>query len=384
MTDSLNVPLEELRTRTSAKWRLYDDEVLPLWVAEMDFPLAEPVARALHDAIDRSDTGYRWLDGLPEALAGYAQRTWGFTVELDAILVLPDVMSSIAHLLTLFTAPGDSVVINPPVYHPFFTTVQDVAHRALAEVPLLGSNGEYRLDFDAMNAAFARPEVTAYLMSNPHNPTGTVFSAADLTRIAELARKHHVWVLVDEIHAPLVLEGATHVPYVSLGANVVGDAFSLVSASKGWNIPGLKCAQVIASSPTLAKRVNDALPMEATFGTGHLGVIGSIAAYTDGGEWMSRVHAQLDHNRRLISKLLAECAPTVKYTEPQASYLAWLDFSDTNLGVDPAAALLERERLALNSGLSFGREGAGFARLNYATNEAILTEAFTRIGRLCR
>lgn len=384
MEKPLDVALPDLRTRTSAKWRYYDTDVLPMWVAEMDFPLAAPIAAALHEAIDRSDTGYRWLTGLPEALAQYAQRRWGFAVDLDSILVFPDVMGSIANALRVFTASTDAVVINPPVYHPFFTTVQDVSGRTLVEVPLIEEDGEYRIDFDAMALAFARPEVTAYLMSNPHNPTGTVFTADDLARVAALAGEHGILVLVDEIHAPLVLPGAEHVPYVSLGSDVVQDAFSFVSASKGWNIPGLKCAQVIASSPALARRMSDALPLEATFGTGHLGVIGSIAAYTDGGEWMGQVLQRLDHNRRSLTSLLAQHAPEVGYREPQASYLAWLDFRKTGVGADPAAALLERERLALNSGLAFGRQGSGFARLNFATSEAILTEAIERVGRLCR
>lgn len=380
---TLEVPLEELATRTSAKWRVYPEDVLPMWVAEMDFPLAVPIARTLHEAVDRSDTGYRFPAGLAESLVAFCQRTWDFEPDVDSVLVYADVMSAIAYTLSVFTKPGELVVINPPVYHPFFSTVQDVAKRGLAEVPLLRDGQAWALDFDGLAAAFARPEVTAYLMCNPHNPTGTVFSAADLARVAMLARANDVLVLVDEIHAPLVLPGATHTPYVSLGTDVVGDAFSYISASKGWNIAGLKCAQLIASSPELAKRMNDELPYEASFGTGHFGVLAAIAAYNDGEAWMAQVHAHLDRMRALVAELLAEQAPWVGYAPPQASYLAWLDFRETDLGNDPAEALLERERLALNSGLMFGREGAGFARLNFATSEELVREAVRRIS-LCR
>ena len=362
---------------------LYDDDVLPLWVAEMDFAIAEPIAKTLHAAIDRSDLGYRWPTRLAESLAAYLDRNWGFNPDPDSVLVYGDVMSAIAYTLRAFTQAGDGVVINPPVYHPFFSTVQEAAERMLVEVPLLREGEEYSLDMSAMAKAFARPDVRAYLMCNPHNPTGTVFTEAQLREVAQLASEHGVLVMVDEIHAPLVLSGATHVPYVSLGEDVVGQAFTYISASKGWNIPGLKCAQVVASSATLAKRMTAALPYEASFGIGHLGVLAAITAYDEGAAWMEQAHVALEHNRKLLGELLAEHAPWVGYRAPEASYLAWLDFSHSDLGDDPAKQLLERQRIALNSGLMFGREGAKFARLNFGTSEEILTEAVRRIG-LCR
>ena len=376
------VELAQVRQRTSLKWRLYGPDVIPLWVAEMDYPLAEPIAATLHAAIDRSDTGYRWFADVPDALRDYLDATGHWRPDPESILVFGDVMSGIANVLRVVTQPSAGVVINPPVYHPFFSTIGEVAGRTVVEVPLLETDEGYELDFDGMAQAFARPDVTAYVMCNPHNPTGNVFSRSDLLRIAELAHEHDVFAIVDEIHAPLILGDRQHVSYVSLGVEAVGNAVSLISASKGWNIPGLKCAQLIASTPELAKTVEEALPMEATFGVGHLGVLASIAAFRDSRPWIDDVRVSLQAKSRLLAELLAEHAPSVGYRPPAASYLAWLDFRNTNIAADPTASLLVEADVALSAGEVFGKPGQGFARLNYAAHDSVLVEAVERIGRV--
>lgn len=375
------ITLAGLRERRSAKWRVYPSDVLPAWVAELDFPLAEPIAGALHRAIDRSDTGYRSLEGLPQAFARFADRSWGWQVDPADVVVVPDVVSGIVHAINVFTEPGDGVVINPPVYPPFFAVVGTITKRTVVEVPMArAADGSYSFDLEALASAFARPDVTAYVMSSPHNPTGNVPTLAELTTIAALAEEHGVTVISDEIHAPLTLPGATHVPYLP----VAGDrarAVTVTSASKAWNIPGLKCAQII-STPAVSARVSRALPIEMSFGVGHLGVIAQIAAYQDGQDWLAQVVSVLDGNRWLLADLLSERVPLAVYHPPQASYLAWVDLSAYGLGDDPGEALLERGRLAVSQGPTFGTQGRGFARLNFGTSPVLVGEIVDRLARV--
>ena len=372
------ITVETLRERRSVKWREFPPDVLPAFVAEMDFPLAPPIAAALHRAVDRSDTGYRSLVGLAEAFALYADRSWQWGVDPADVTVVPDVVSGLVHAIATLTEPGAGVVVNPPVYHPFFTVIS-ITKRTLVEVPMSrDTDGRYGLDLDGLADAFARPDVSAFLLCSPHNPTGTVPTRHELEIIAELADRHGVAVISDEIHAPLVLPGATHVPYLALAAPTAR-AVAVTSASKAWNIAGLKCGQVI-STPALSSRISRRLPLAMSFGVGHLGVIAQIAAYMDGAEWLGRVNEVLDANRRRLVVDLSERVPDVGYVPPEASYLAWLDLNAWDLGPDPAEVILERARLALSPGLDFGSQGRGFARLNFATSPGVLEEIVDRLA----
>jgi cystathionine beta-lyase len=373
------IDLAELRSRRSAKWREYPPDVLPSWVAEMDFPLAPPIAKALHNAIDRSDTGYRSLLGLAQALSLFADRSWGWAVDPANVLIVPDVVSGLVHAVNVLTEPGDGVVINPPVYHPFFMVIDDITQRTVVEVPMArADDGSYALDLGGLAAAFARPDVTAFILCSPHNPTGTVPTRAELEAVALLAERHGVAVISDEIHAPLTLPGAEHVPYLT----VVPDsarAVTVISASKAWNIPGLKCAQIV-TTPAVSAECARLLPLEMSFGTGHFGVIAQIAAYMEGGEWLDQVVGILAGNRQLVADLLAEQLPLAGYAQPEASYLAWLDLTAYGLGDDPSEVIRERARLALSPGPSFGRQGRGFARVNFATSPALVREIVDRLA----
>ena len=202
------VSLAELRRRSSAKWRTYPSDVLPAWVAEMDFTLAEPIARALRSAVDNFDTGCRWADDVPAALAEFPSAEWNWQIDPGNVTVLADVMSSVGQSLLHPTDPGSTVVINPPVYPPFFSTVEKVPSRHLRSVPLIVDAGRYQFDMDGLAEAFADPSVQAYVLCSPHNPTGTVHPVEDLRRIAELAAEHNVVVVADKVHAPMTLAGA--------------------------------------------------------------------------------------------------------------------------------------------------------------------------------
>jgi cystathionine beta-lyase len=373
------IPLEELRARRSVKWREYPAEVIPAWVAEMDFTLAEPIAAVLHAAIERSDTGYRWANEVPAALAEFAGTEWSWHIDPERVLVLGDVMTGIAQSLAQFTEPGDHIVINPPIYPPFFATVEKVAGRTVREVPLRRSGAGYEIDIEAMQQAFADPQVRGYVLCSPHNPTGTVHSRETLQVIADLAAEHGVLVISDEIHAPLTLPGAVHAPYLSV-ADDDARAVACLSASKTWNIPGLKCAQVVGTGAT-ASVLREQVPLEATFGVGHFGVLGTLAAYRDGGAWRSQMLEVLDRRRRQLVDGLTR-TEGVQVAWPEASYLAWVRID--GLGEDPAQVLLDEGNLALNSGLPFGGAGIGHVRINFATSETLLAEVLHSLGAVVR
>jgi cystathionine beta-lyase len=384
--------VEELRQRTSMKWRMHPQDVLPLWVAEMDVSLAEPIARALHLAIDRGDTGYPGgVRQFAEALAGFAARRWGWQdLAVERTAIVPDVMMGIVEILRLITGPGDTVVVSSPVYPPFYAFVTH-ADRRIIEAPL-GQDG--RADLEGLAEAFERARAQSgrvvYLMSNPHNPGGAVPSRDELTGIAALAGRHGVRVVSDEIHGPLILAGATFTPYLSVEGSE--DAFAVISSSKAWNLAGLKAALVIAGARAAADL--DSLPEEVSHGPSHLGVLAHTVALSECDEWLDALLADLTANRDLLGQLIAEHLPQVRYTPPEGTYLAWLDCRPLGLGSDgdgdgpgivtelagPARAFLDQARVAVSSGHVFGSGGAGHVRLNFATSQAILTEAVRRMG----
>lgn len=351
----------------------YPPDVLPAWIAELDVPLAEPVRRTLHEAVELGDTGYAEAGVLPEAFAGFARARLNWTVDPANVHVVPDVMVGVAEVLRVATPPGAGVVINPPVYPPFFHILEEV-RREVIEVPLARMETGWQLDLDGLEAAF-RAGARVYLLCNPHNPIGRVWPAADLARIAELAERYGVLVLSDEIHAPLTLAGAVHTPFLALEG---ADGIVLTSASKAWNLAGLKCALAVAGSPR-TKALLDQLPTEVRYRASNLGVLAGTAAFRDGGPWLDALLVHLDRTRKYLAELLAESLPEVGYAPPDASFLAWLDCSALGLGKDPAAVFLDRGRVALVEGLDFGRQGTGFVRLNIGTSLALVSEAVRRM-----
>ncbi|HEX2157496.1 MAG TPA: aminotransferase class I/II-fold pyridoxal phosphate-dependent enzyme [Actinomycetes bacterium] len=378
MVAVVEVSLGELRRRTSAKWRTYPQDVLPLPVAEMDFPLAVPVAEALHAAVRRSDLGYASPNsGLPEALAGFADRRWRWRVDPAQVTLAPEVGVAVVEVLRLLVRPGDWVVINPPVYDSFFPWVAEAGCR-LVEVPLARTGEGWALDLDAMESAF-RDGARVHLLCSPHNPTGTVHRREDLERLAALAARYGVTVLSDEIHAPLVLPGRSHHPFVSVSPEAAAHGMVFTSASKAWNLAGLKCAAIVTADPA-TRRLLERLPEELPWRVGQLGVVGGIAAFAEGEPWLEEVLGVLDHHRRYLAELLAARIPAIRYRPPEASYLAWLDCTALGLGDDPSAVFLGRGRVALSPGPSFGRPGAGHARLNMGTSRQILAAAVDRMA----
>lgn len=357
----------------------------------MDVLLAPAVADAVHRAIRIGDTGYPSGHAYAESLTGFASDRWGWNeVVVERTAIVPDVMMGIVETLRLITDPSDAVVVCSPVYPPFYAFVTH-ADRRIVEAPL---GPDWRLDLGALAEAFAQARQLSrrvvLLLANPHNPTGVAHSRDELTAVAALARHHGVRVISDEIHAPLVLPGATFVPYLSVpGAE---DAFALFSASKGWNLAGLKAALLVAGP----EAVDDLrrLPEEVSHGPSHVGVLAHAAAFADGREWLDALLGGLDANRALLAELIADLIPELVLSWPEATYLAWLDCRPLGLHLDepaktagvvselagPARMFLDDARVALSSGHVFGSGGNGFVRLNYATSAAILREAVTRMA----
>lgn len=389
-------PLEELdiadlRRRSSLKWSTHPADVLPLWVAEMDVMPAEPVRKALHEAVSIGDTGYPSGGAYAEALSHFAAKRWSWTgVSERNSAIVPDVMLGIVEVLRLVTKPGDTVVVNSPVYPPFyaFTSHDD---RNVAEAAL---TPEGRIDPETLERAFAEATrdggTAAFLMSNPHNPTGAVHRREELELVATLANRYGVRVISDEIHAPLILPGAEFTPFLTVDGSETG--FSVMSASKAWNLAGLKAALVIAGSAAQADL--DRMPEEVSHGPSHLGIIAHAAALTEGELWLDALLLGLDANRSLLKTLVANKLAGSSWTPPEGTYLAWLDFRSLGLhesdqsdgpGVvsdlaGPAKFFLDEAKVALSSGHVFGSGGAGHVRLNFATSQVILNEAIERMA----
>ncbi|MFF8024903.1 MalY/PatB family protein [Streptomyces sp. NPDC007896] len=374
-------PLEQLRLRRSTKWRTYTPDVLPLGIAEMDFALAEPVHAALHEALEHSDTGYAApTPDLGCAVAAFAERRWRWKIDPASVTAVTDVSVGIAQLLRVLAAPGDAVVISPPVYPPFYDLVKEVgAH--VYEVPLAHDPAQgWRLDLPALEDAFAK-RPAAYVLCNPHNPVGRAHQPGELAELVELAARHDVPIISDEIHAPLVLPGAEFTPLLSV-PGAAGVAASVVSASKAWNLAGLKCAAIVTGSKRMQEAVEQ-FPADARWRIGHFGVLATVAAFTKGEVWLDRLLLTLADNRSLLADLVAAQLPGITWTPPEATYLAWLDCSALGIG-DGAAAqerFLKHGRVAVEAGPKFGAAGSSHVRLNFGTGPHVLTEAVAGMAK---
>ncbi|MGR2753066.1 MalY/PatB family protein [Agromyces arachidis] len=373
-------PLDLLRTRTSAKWRSYDPDVLPLPVAEMDYPLAEPIAEALHAAVRRSDTGYSaGSRPVAEAFAVFAAERFGWEPDPARATCTADVSMGIVEVLRQVIRPGDPVVVNPPIYPPFFDLVTE-AGGTVVEVPLAGGIDEgWSLDLNGIEAAFAAG-ARAMVLCNPHNPVGLVPSRDQLAALAEAAARHGAVIVSDEVHGALAQPETPYTPFLTVSDAAREHGVTVTGATKAFNIAGLKAAVILTASER-GDAVRAAFPYEVEWRMSQFGAIASVAAFRHGHRWLDGVLASLDDNRRLLADLLADELPDVRYRMPEATYLAWLDLSALGWGEDPAVVALERARVALANGPMFGRAvGRGHARLNLACSPEVLAEAITRIA----
>jgi len=295
------------------------------------------------------------------------------------VMVMPDVVSGLANCIEALTEPGDSVLVQTPLYPPILSCIANSGRRIAASA-ITGDS----IDFDALAATISRSSARLMILCNPHNPTGRCFTRAELTRLASLALDHDLLVVSDEIHADLTHPGYEHIPIASLGPEVAARTVTLNSASKAFNIAGLRCAVCVAQSPALRLRLAS-LPAQRWSAFSTLGVRAALAAWTDAGaDWLSACVEHLSLMREHLVRRLANGLPAVRCTPPQAGYLAWLDCRALALDTAPAQFFLEHARVALSSGAEFGEPGRGFVRLNFATSQDILDRILDRMIKACQ
>ena len=375
--------LAELQTHTSAKWRSFPKDVLPLPVAEMDYPVAEPIRALLTEMVAKSDLGY--LDSIPELGAGFhkfASERWGWNLDPLQVRAATDVGVAVVEILRIFTQPGDSILISSPVYHNFYTWIKETKlHQVDVPFERVGdeSKNPWEINWDGIEKAYSAG-IKVHLLCSPHNPLGRIYSKEELLRLVALAKKHNVLIISDEIHAPLTYKGEKFIPFLSLGKEAEEVCVTVTAASKGWNIAGLKCAIIVTQNDALNNRLNELTPA-MHYRASILGGFATAVAFSEGEVWLDSILENLDHNRMMIKDLLAAKLPSVRYHIPQNSYLAWLDLEALKLGNDPTLTLIKNGRVAFNAGHTFGAQCSQYVRLNFATSPTIVTEAIDRIAR---
>lgn len=379
--DFEHLDVARLRARRGEKWQLYGPDVLPAWVAEMDFDLPPPVRRAVEAALAVDDLGYplERPDAVCEAFAARMAARFDWAIDPERVEVLSEVVQGIYVAIDRLTQPTDGIVVQTPVYPPFLGAVRALG-RPMVENPLVPGHERYEMDLDALARA---PAARMLLLCNPQNPTGRVFERRELEALAELALARDWIVVADEIHADLVYGERRHVPFGSLGAEIAARTLTLSSASKAFNLPGLRCAVAHFGSSELQRRFLE-MPRALRGGLGSLGQAATLAAWREGDAWLAALVAHLDGNRRRIEDFVAERWPEVRYRVPEATFLAWLDFRALGLAPSPQRFFLERARVALSDGAAFGAPGRGFARLNFGTSGALLREILERLDRALR
>jgi len=375
--------IETLRRRTSEKWGKYPADVLPMFVAEMDFPLAPAIKSALQTALEIGDTGYvNPLDtGAARAFADYATAAWGWSPSPERMGHTTDVSVVIVESLRRLIARGDGVIITPPVYPPFYDLVPE-GGGTVVEVPLLDDGATYALDLEGIDRALAAG-ARGVLLCNPHNPVGLVPDRDTLTRLSRIVARHGAVVISDEIHAPLTHRGSVFTPYLSVSEEAREHGIAAESASKAFNLAGLKCALFVTASDRMTRLIRS-LPAEVTFRTGLFGLISTREGFAHGRDWLKATLASIESNFTLLGQQLAEKLPVVRLRRPQATYLAWLDMSALGWGDDPAEHAAKHARVALSHGPFFGAGGSGYARMNLACAPATIIQAIDRLAAIAR
>ncbi len=376
MTYDFDQPVKR-RGTDSNKWQRYGEDVIPLWVADMDFVSPEPVIAALHRRVDHRVFGYSVPEpGLSRVIQERLEGLYDWEIGEEEIVFIPGVVPGLSLSFQICTAPGDSVLAQPPVYFHF---VNDpvLRGRVLNDPPLVAAGDTYEIDFDAFERSIT-DRTRIFLLCNPHNPVGRVFTRTELTRLAEICLRHHVFICSDEIHCDLLYPGYSHTPIATLGPEVADQTITLMAPSKTFNLAGLGCGFAIIKSPAVRK-------LWAMQGHGlvpHVNIMGhvaALAAFKDGQEWLDQVLSYLKGNRDLVAACVKERLPGIRMARMEATYLAWLDCSHSAIPGNPSAYFLKEAKVALNDGAEFGKGGAGFVRMNFACPRSVLAEALDRM-----
>jgi len=375
MTYDFDQPVDR-RHSDSSKWQKYGPDVLPLWVADMDFVSPAPVIRALQERVAHGVFGYgielpEWNATVVDLLAA----RYGWRIEPEALVLLPGVITGFNLAARAVTTPGDGLLMQTPVYPPILRAPTNMGLTRDTAPLVRQPDGRYTIDFEAFEAAIT-PRTRMFLLCNPHNPVGRVFSRDELSRIAAICLRHNLTMCADEIHCDLVFAGHPHQPIAALDPEIAARTITLMAPSKTYNLAGLKCAFAIIPDPTLraqflAQRV-DLVPGSVNL----LGYVAALAAYREGQPWLDQVRRYLAGNRDCVSTYVQTHLPTLSMYAPEGTYLAWLDCRQAAIPhQDPYTFFLEQARVALNNGVDFGPGGEGCVRLNFGCTRALLLQA---------
>ncbi len=378
---TFEVSEQALRTRRGAKWHYYADDVMPAWVADMDFAVAPPVQAAIARIVDEQDYGYPYRDGEDTLVAAFVERMqsrFGWTVDPDLVQPVTECVQCMYATALAFSEPGEGIVLQTPIYPPFLGAVEKTGRR-LVENRLKDDGSRYVLDVEGLRSVV--DETTRILMiCNPHNPTGRVFTREELMALGNLAVERDLVILCDEIHADLLYPGARHIPMGSLSPEIAARTITITSATKGFNIAGLRCAVMHFGSAALRDRMAAQIP---SYLMGQIAIVGTdatVVAWRQAQPWLDDVMVQLKSNRDFVAQFLAEELPGVHHYSPESTYLAWLDCRALDLPETPHKFFLEQAKVGLNDGAAFGEAGRTCVRLNFATSETIVREVLTRMA----
>lgn len=373
----------ERRGTGSIKWQMYGDDVLPMWVADMDFPVPRPVVEALREKIENAIYGYEIPSkDLGEVICARLQRLYNWTVTPDQIVYLPSLVTGLNAVARATGEPGDGILMQTPVYPPFLTAPGNqgrVAQTALLALETNKHTLHYSVDYDTMEAAVT-PNTRLLMLCNPHNPTGDAFGPDELLRMAEFCARHDLLICSDEIHCDLLLGDTVHTPMAALAPEIADRTVTLMAPSKTFNMPGLKASFAVITNAALRQRLTKACEGIVPW-VNNLGLAAMFAAYqhAECDSWLTALRAYLTGNRDLLVQYISEQIPQLRVTVPQATYLAWLDCRDAGIEGNPFTFFKDQAKVALNDGPTFGPGGEGFVRLNFGCPRATLLEGLERI-----
>ncbi len=365
----------------SYKWDSADADIIPLWVADMDFSTAPEITEALQRRAAHGIFGYvRVPDSYYNALISWFKRRHNWSINRESIIYTTGVVPAISAIIEAITVPGDKVLIQTPVYNCFFSSIRNYKCSAV-ENELVYDDSTYSIDFEDFEAKASDPSVKAFLLCNPHNPAGRVWTRNELKRMGDICLKHNVFVIADEIHCELTLPGFSYTPFASLDHNYANNCAVCTSPSKAFNIAGLQIANIIISNPDIYKAVNHAINVNEVCDVNPFGVDAMIAAYNYGEPWIDELNCYISANYIFLTLFIAKNIPQLKVCALEGTYLAWIDISATGMDCNYLADRLKTEaRVWLNAGTMYGRNGKDFLRINLACPQSTLAEGLKRIN----
>lgn len=360
-----------------------DADVLPLWVADMDFQAPKPVLDALQNAVSHGIFGYSEVKGeYFDVLYRWFDSRFDWQPKSEWLVKTPGVVFALAMAVRALTKEGDSVLIQPPVYYPFFEVIRD-NNRKIVESPLLLADGHYEIDFDDLEEKIASQNVKLFLLCSPHNPVGRVWTKEELQKLGELCDRYHVFVVADEIHCELVYEGHDYTPFASLSKRFRQNSVTCVSPSKAFNLAGLQIANIIAADEGVRRRIDRAININEVCDVNPFGVIATIAAYNEGGAWLDALRKYLWENYEYLYRFFEQRLPQYPVLPLEGTYLVWIDCRASSIGSDATTLRLQEEqKLMVNSGTLYGPGGEGFIRLNIACPRTLLADGLERIAHV--